>query len=117
MSRYVRTLEDYKKAMSYRMSEEEIEYATVDLEIAHAIREAREAKHLSQREFAAMIGVAPALLNRWESGKSNFQVHTLVRIASLLGCDFVCPLRPPKDDCGEGKQERSVNNAITCCAE
>ena len=117
LSRYVRTLEDYKKAMAYRMTEKEIAFATVDLEIGNAIRKTREIKHLSQRELAAMVGVAPAQINRWESGKQNFTVHSLVRIASIIGCDFVCPLRPPKDDCVEEKQERSVNNAITCCAE
>ena len=109
MSKYVRTLDDYKKAMSYRMSEEEVEYATVDLEIANAIRKARNEKHLSQREFAAMIGVAPALLNRWESGKSNFQVHTLVLIASLLGCDFVCPLKISQESETQADDDEAVS--------
>ena len=96
LSTYVRTLEDYKKAMAYRMTEKEIAFATVDLEIGNAIRKTREIRHLSQRELAAMIGVAPAQINRWESGKQNFTVHSLVRIASIIGCDFVCPLQPPK---------------------
>ncbi len=77
------------------MSDEEIAEATIDFEIAHVIRDAREAKNLSKRELAKIMGITPSAISKWETGKQNFSIRTLIKIASALGCEVVCPIRVP----------------------
>lgn len=95
MHKYRKTAEYCTRIVTGGLSDEEIAEATIDLEIAHAIRNAREAKELSKRQLAKYLGITPTLLSRWESGKLNFSIHTLMRVASALDCEFVCPIRFP----------------------
>lgn len=45
------------------------------------IREAREAANLSQRELAKLLGIAPATLHGYETGKHDPKSDLLVQIA------------------------------------
>lgn len=56
-----------------------------NLNLGKRIREAREKLHKNQAEFAAMIDVLPAHLNRWEKGRIAPGWFFLVRIAKTCG--------------------------------
>lgn len=49
-----------------------------------AVRKAREAKGLEQRELAARLGVSQSALSRLETGRSGLTVWQLFQIATFL---------------------------------
>lgn len=63
------------------------------LQLAHRIRELREAKRLSQAQLAEMIGTKQPSVARIESGRALPRLDVLQRIATALGMrltiDFV----------------------------
>jgi transcriptional regulator with XRE-family HTH domain len=48
---------------------------------------------ISRRELASRLGVQPGMVTRLLSGKNNFELATMVRIALALNCEFSCHLR------------------------
>lgn len=58
------------------------------MELAERITKAREEKGLNQAELAALIGVAPSNVSRWEADRYKPNRDTLVRIAGATGCDL-----------------------------
>jgi transcriptional regulator with XRE-family HTH domain len=57
-------------------------------EIADRLREAREAKHLSQRELSRLAGVPQAQISRIESNSVDLRLSSLVAIASALDLEI-----------------------------
>lgn len=58
------------------------------LEIAYKILQLRKSSGFSQTELAKKIGTTQGNIARLESGRENFTVGTLQRIASALGYNF-----------------------------
>lgn len=63
--------------------------------IAKALREARQAKRLSQRALSARSGATQAQISRIENGEVDLQVSSLIELARALDLDVV--LVPRKD--------------------
>ena len=58
----------------------------VDIEVGRRIREARrEAGFRSPESFSAVLGIAVATLQRWESGKTSVTLPKLQRVAQATG--------------------------------
>jgi transcriptional regulator with XRE-family HTH domain len=57
-------------------------------EIANRLREAREAKHLSQRELSRLAGVPQAQISRIESNNVDLRLSSLVAITSALDLEI-----------------------------
>ena len=55
------------------------------------IRELRKTMGLTQRQFAAKLGVSFAAVNRWEKGRNEPQPARLTRIRELLRRVWPCP--------------------------
>lgn len=71
------------------------------------IREAREAANLSQRELAKLLGIAPATLHGYETGKHDPKSDLLVQIARFCrtSVDFLLGF-------ADGNEKRSSRPAI-----
>ena len=54
-------------------------------EIGLKIKNLRESKGISQKDFALMIGVSNSRLSNWEQGKNRPDVNNLSRICEVLG--------------------------------
>lgn len=61
------------------------------------LREIREAKGLSQRKIADLIGVTPGSVSQWELGMKNLSLRNLIALADLLECttDQILGREPP----------------------
>lgn len=53
------------------------------------IKKVREARGMTQGEFAVALGVDRSLVSRWENGKKIPQLDTLIRISDVLNCSFL----------------------------
>lgn len=62
--------------------------------IADNVADRRQAKGLSQRELAEMVGTTQSAIARLERGGRPPRIDTLLRIADALDCDLVVDLRP-----------------------
>jgi transcriptional regulator with XRE-family HTH domain len=62
--------------------------------IADNVAERRQAKGLSQRELAEIVGTTQSAIARLERGGRPPRIDTLLRIADALECDLVVDLRP-----------------------
>lgn len=51
-----------------------------------AIRMVREQRKLSQKELAQRLGVSPAAISHWETGRRIPDANDLVAMAKALGC-------------------------------
>ena len=62
------------------------------------ILRARKERNLSQRAAAALIGIQPASLSSYESGRNSPNLEIASKIASAYGCslDWLCGLMPEK---------------------
>jgi len=49
---------------------------------------------LSKSELAMRLGVKPAQISRLCSGRNNFTIETMVKIARAVGCEFKSHLQP-----------------------
>ncbi len=58
-------------------------------EIAHALREARIAKQMSQRALSARSGATQAQISRIENGEVDLQVSSLIELARALDMELV----------------------------
>jgi len=64
--------------------------------IGKNIKFARQIKKWSQTELANESGLRIATISDIENGKLNFEINTLVRIASALNCYLDITLTPVK---------------------
>jgi transcriptional regulator with XRE-family HTH domain len=49
---------------------------------------------VSKSQLAAKLNAQPALVTRLLSGRNNFELATMVRLARALDCEFRCHLQP-----------------------
>jgi transcriptional regulator with XRE-family HTH domain len=64
--------------------------------IADKVASRRQAKGLSQRELAELVGTTHSAIARLERGGRPPRIDTLLRIADALDCDLLVELRPRK---------------------
>lgn len=55
--------------------------------VGQRIKEARNQKGITQREFGKMLGVSHTTINGYETGRQNLTLDTLEKIAGALGMD------------------------------
>jgi len=55
--------------------------------VGKSIRQAREAKGLSQAQLAAFVGLSRTSITNIEKGRQKFLLHTLAEIAATLGVE------------------------------
>lgn len=69
------------------------------------IRELREARGLSQFKLAIQVGVTPASIHQWESGKNAPGAARLRALAAALGVkmDDIIIVRKPQDGNGRAR--------------
>lgn len=81
-------------ALALRMNDEELVLSVLQGLIAAEITGRRIDKQMTQKDFAALLGVSQSTLSKWESGETNFTLSTLVSIASKLELDMQSPFVP-----------------------
>lgn len=96
-----RTLNDLKHDRLARMSTaERVIYdgtastTRLALDVGEKVRDAREAAHLSQREFASRMGTSQAAVARLEAGGVGATLTTLHRVSEALNLTMDVKLRP-----------------------
>ena len=57
--------------------------------LAMKIAEALKQKHISQKEFANMMGKSETVVSEWLSGDRNFTIDTLTDISVALGVSLI----------------------------
>ena len=62
--------------------------------VADKVAARRQAKGLSQRELAEIVGTTQSTIARLERGGCPPRIDTLLRIADALECDLVVDLKP-----------------------
>ena len=62
--------------------------------VAGQVADRRQAKGLSQRELAELVGTTQSAIARLEAGGRPPRIDTLLRIADALDCDLVVDLQP-----------------------
>ena len=62
--------------------------------IAEKVSERRNAKGMSQRELAELVGTTQSAIARLERGGRPPRIDTLLNIADALACELVVELRP-----------------------
>jgi transcriptional regulator with XRE-family HTH domain len=68
--------------------------APLSAAIAAQVAEQRQARGLSQRELAGLVGTTQSAIARLESSGRPPRIDTLLRIANALDCELVVQLRP-----------------------
>jgi ribosome-binding protein aMBF1 (putative translation factor) len=64
--------------------------------VADKVAERRQARGLSQRELAELVGTTQSAIARLERGGRPPRIDTLLRIAEALDCDLSVELLPRK---------------------
>lgn len=64
------------------------------LEFTRKLLARMDALGLKKGKLAQALGVQPGLVTRLLSGKNNFELGTMVRLARALDCEFKCHLQP-----------------------
>lgn len=67
------------------VSPEVREEVRLNMDIANRIYDILQAKHMTQREFAALMGKRESEISRWLTGSHGFTTATLAKIAAVLG--------------------------------
>src|SRR3954451_18736592 len=62
--------------------------------IAGQVAAQRQARGLSQKELAELVGTTQSAIARLESGGRPPRIDTLLRIAEALDCELIVELRP-----------------------
>jgi len=60
----------------------------VKIKIAEMIKSFRHSNSLTQDEFAALCGVSPQAVSKWEREVCYPDITTLPSLAQILGCDI-----------------------------
>lgn len=66
-------------------------------QIIKAIVDAREEKHITQKELSKMTGIAQGDISKIENGNANPSVKTLNRIANALGKEIRLTFEPIRE--------------------
>lgn len=80
-------------------------------EISRKLREHRLARGLSLSQLARRVNTSAATLSRYENGWRRFELHTLRKLATALGCRLVVdlqPIRPPSPLAGRASSIRKL---------
>jgi transcriptional regulator with XRE-family HTH domain len=64
------------------------------LEFTRDVREQMQRQAFSKTDLASRLDVSPALVTRLLSGKNNFELETMVRMARAVNCRFRSHLEP-----------------------
>ena len=62
--------------------------------IAEKVSEQRNARGMSQRELAELVGTTQSAIARLERGGRPPRIDTLLKIAEALECDLIVELQP-----------------------
>ncbi len=91
-------MNDLLSALSRDVNDEDAVLSVIQSLIASEITIRRIDEHMTQKEFAALLGVSQSTLSKWESGDTNFTLSTLVSIAHKLNLEMQSPFvsTPPK---------------------
>lgn len=71
------------------ITEEDIRHTRDRMLIAIRIADALEAKKLSQKRFAELMGKSESEISEWLSGNRNFTIDTLSDIGNCLGINLI----------------------------
>ncbi len=82
-------MDEIRETMSPEMKKQ----MELSVSIANRIYEILEAKGLSQKDFALLMGKTETEVSRWLSGTHNMTMATLAKISTVLGEDIVAPTR------------------------
>ena len=77
--------------LTHGLSAEDVMLDTMQSQIAAEISMKRQELDMTQKQLAELMGVSQATVSKWESSDANFQLSTLVKIASRLGLQLQCP--------------------------
>ena len=83
-------MDEIRETMSPEMKKQ----IELSVSIANRIYEILEAKGLSQKDFARLMGKTETEVSRWLSGTHNMTVATLAKITIVLGEDIITPTHP-----------------------
>ena len=78
--------------------------------MGRAVRLARLARNVAQRELARRLNVKPPVLQRWENGRSVLPAYRLVEIARIL--DVSIPLLVSNEQKWIPERESACNRAV-----
>nr|DAI52483.1 MAG TPA: helix-turn-helix domain protein [Caudoviricetes sp.] len=65
-----------------------------EFQIVRAMIDAREKKHLSQKELSNLTGISQADISRLENGNANPSIRTLQRLAAGMGMRVKIEFQP-----------------------
>lgn len=65
------------------------------------LRQAREARGLSQRQLGKLAGTSQAAICKLESARTNPRIHTLQRMAEAMGYTLQVVISPPHPQNGQ----------------
>ena len=68
------------------------------LDFGHRVREAREARRLSQRALGTLVRKNQGYISRIEHGQYNLRLDTIATLADALGMKIAIRLADPKRD-------------------
>lgn len=71
----------------------------LSVSIANRIYSILEAKGMSQKDFAQLVGKTETEVSRWLSGMHNLTIATISKISSALGEDIIIVPPMPYDTC------------------
>lgn len=78
------------------------------LEISHQLRERRHHLGLSLSQLARRADTSAPTLSRYENGWSRFEVKTLQKLATALGCELIIRLEPKETQCDQTDQTEVI---------
>lgn len=61
----------------------------MSMSVSDAIAHILSKRHLSQKDFAKMMGKTETEVSRWLAGRHNFTLATLAKISTTLNEDFI----------------------------
>ena len=64
------------------------------LEFTEEVTAEMKQQGMSRSQLASALDVQPGLVTRLLSGRNNFELATMVRLARALNCEFRCHLQP-----------------------
>ncbi len=70
----------------------------ISTDISGLLREQRMKKGFSLSRLARLTNTSPATLSRYENGWQRFEIYTLRKIASALGCRLKVELEPLREE-------------------
>ncbi len=80
-------------------------------EIAKNLIKFRKEKGLTQKEIAIMLGINPAAVSNWESGRNSVDIENLLRLSKVLSVSLVDIYGIYADNCGFSDKEKELVRA------